>query len=383
MPHNDRMGKKKLLVIPVVLLLTVLLASSAFAAADGAGNIFSNDKAVTGETADRDLYWAGLDTEITGGAFGGDGVLAGKSISVSDCTFGGSLRAAGYSIDVKNTLVPNNITAAGYTINIGEGVSAAGLYATGSEVAFSGECEHLQAFGKAVTINGVVTGDAYVHAASVIIGENAVIKGTLSVEASAAPDIPAGAKVGKLEFTPNHDAEKAAAAAAVTAGAIIVGKLLSLAYWLPAMLVLCVLLWLLFSKELDGAGKLLVKRPVAMPITGLVSIIAFPVAIAILCLTFIGLPSAGILLLIALVVAFVSVAFAGASAGRLVFPKMHKLLSSIIGVAVLVVLQQIPVLGTIVLLASMIYTVGYLILVCFERIKSLKNPAPAAQNAAK
>lgn len=376
------MKKSRLLLIPMVLLIVAMIAGTALAAGDGAGNVFSSDKTVSGGAAERDYYWAGFELEMSGGDIGADGILAGKSINIDDSSFGGSLRTASYSANIKNTTVENNITAAGYSVSIGEGTSAAGIYAAGKEITFEGECQSITAAGETVAINGTVSGDASITAARVLIGENAVINGTLKVDAAQEPQIPDGAQVGKLEFTLSERAEREANAAAVTAGAIIVGKLLSLAYWLPAMLLLCVLLWLIFSKELDGAGKMLLARPVAMPITGLVSIIAFPIALAILCVTVIGLPTAGILLLIAIPVGLVSVTFAGASVGRLVFPKMHKLLSSIIGVAILTVLKALPYLGTLIVLASMVYTVGYLILVCFERIKALKAPKADAAGAA-
>lgn len=360
----------------MVLLIAATIAGTAFAGADGAGNLLSSDAEVAGGAVERDCYWVGLELEMTGSDVGGDGIMTGRALTISDSSFGGSLRTASYSADFKDTTVENNITAAGYSVNIGEGTTAAGIFVAGKEITFAGECKTISAAGETVVLNGTVSGDASISADRVIIGENAEISGTLKVDASQEPQIPASANVGKLEFTLSESARKAATAAAVTAGAVIVGKLLSLAYWLPAMLVLCVLLWLIFSKELDGAGEMLLKRPVAMPITGLVTIIAFPIALALLCVTVIGLPTAGILLLIAIPVGLAAVTFTGASVGRLVFPKMHKLLSSVIGVAVLTVLKILPYLGTLIVLASLIYTVGYLILVCFERIKALKTPKP-------
>ena len=79
--------------------------------------------------------------------------------------------------------------------------------------------------------------------------------------------------------------------------------------------------------------------------------------------------------------------FAGASAARLVFPKMNKVLASVIGVAILTLLRAVPYLGGLIVFASIIYTVGYFVLHCYENIKALKKqpeeaPAEAEEAAA-
>lgn len=384
------MKNKKLMLIPMLILVLSLLAGTALAAGsdakglDTAGNNFLGcDDESSGEysgsdSAKRDIYWVGNKLTLTNSTTGGDAITAGYSMSFSGCDVGGSIRAAGYSVSIDNTTIKNNITTAGNELNIGAGVKAAGIIAVGNRVTVSAECDSLFAAGAVVRFDGVVNGDASISADKVIFGENAVITGHLKIDSSSEPVYPAGIKDHTFTaFENTEEGEAAQAAATISFGAALLHRL----YWIVASCVVALLLCLLATKELDGSGEMLIKRPVAMPVTGLVTLLAMPLAIIILLITVIGAPVAGLIALLFAAMCFFAIAFAGASAGRLVFPKMNKILASVIGVAALELLRIIPYLGGLILFAAILYTVGYFILACYERIKALKKQpeVPAAE----
>lgn len=380
------MKNKKLMLIPMLLLVFLLLAGTALAAgavseSDTAGNSFiscdgESSECASSESALRDVYWVGNKLSLSGSNSGGDAIVAGYSMSIADSEFGGSIRAAGYEVSIADTVAENNITAAGYSVSIGSGARAAGVIAAGNEVTFDGECDSLFASGAVVRVNGSVYGDAKISADKVIFGEDAVITGHLDISSSVEPTYPAGIKDYTFTAFDKHEAE---AAVAVSAWAIFTAALLGRVYWIFAMAVVALLLCLVASKELDSAGETLLKHPVAMPVTGLITLLAMPIALIILCITAIGAPTAGLLALLFAAMCFFATAFAGASASRLLLPRMNKLLASVIGVAALTLLRVVPYLGGLILFASIVYTVGYFILACYERIKALKKqPEPAA-----
>ena len=66
---------------------------------------------------------------------------------------------------------------------------------------------------------------------------------------------------------------------------------------------------------------------------------------------------------------------------------MRVLIGIVIGVAILTLLRAVPYLGGLIVFASIIYTVGYFVLHCYENIKALKKqpeeaPAEAEEAAA-
>ena len=188
---------------------------------------------------------------------------------------------------------------------------------------------------------------------------------------------PAGIK--NVEFTKSEslDEDELEGAAKVVAGAAVGAAVLNRIYWIFANVVTALLLCLLAAPELKKSGETLLAHPVAVPVTGLVTLCAMPIALILLCCFVITAPSAGLIALLFSAICLFSIAFAGASAGRLVFPKMNPVLASVVGTAIISLLRAVPYLGGLLLFACILYTVGYFILACYERIKALKKQPEA------
>ena len=337
---------------------------------DSVGNRFYSGEATTMNDTEvkKDIYMAGNNCQIIGSIIDQDVLVAGYLLSVSDTAIAGSLRAAGYSIDVAGTSVDNNITAAGNSINIGHDVTADAAILFAQSVSFNGTCGDLKVFSENVTIDGTVTGDALISAGKVTIGPNAVIEGTLTVQSTKEPSVDEDASIINLNFEKQTDLENAAEK--ISIGAKIAHKLLSRLYWIPALVLIAFIFCLVFGKALDGSGTMLMANPAVMLGSGAITLVALPVAILLLCITYIGLPFAGLLTLLILPILFFSVTFTGAAVGRIVFKTLHPWLASLLGTAILVFLKIVPFLGGLLTFACIIFTLGYLIQLCYAGIKS-------------
>ena len=351
---------------------------------DSVGNVFFTGDSTTLDngTSEKDFYMAGNECRISNSDIAQDALVAGNTLSFNNVTIGGSMRAAGYSIAIDNTKVAQNITGAASSISVGPETTAdAAILAAGS-VSFDGTCGDLKIFADSVTVNGVVTGDALICADRVTIAESAVIGGTLKVESSNEPLVHDTATVNSLEFEKTVDVDDDAIEN-VTLGARIAHKLLSRVYWIPALVLIAFIFCLVLGKALNGSADMLLKKPAVMLGSGAITLIALPVALILLCITYIGLPLAGLLTLLMLPVMFFAVTFTGASVGRIVFKSLHPWLASIIGTAILVFVRIIPILGGLVLFVSLIYTLGYLIQNAYAEIKTSnkkKQPAVNPEN---
>lgn len=349
-------------------------------ATDSVGNVyFTGDSTIlNSKTVEKDFYMAGNDCKINNSNIAQDALVAGNTLSFNDVTIGGSMRAAGYSIAVNNTKVENNITAAANSISVGPQTTADAAILFAGCVSFDGTCGDLKIYAESVTVNGTVTGDALICASKVTIAESAVINGNLRVESENEPDTSDSAVINSLDYekiVETNDIPKN-----ITTGVRIANKLLSRVYWIPALVLIAFIFCLILGKALNQSAEMLLKKPAVMLGSGAVTLIALPVALILLCITYIGLPLAGLLTLLILPVMFFAVTFTGASIGRIAFKTLHPWLASIIGTAILVFVRIIPYIGGLVLFVSLIYTLGYLIQVCYAEIKTSnkKKQQPAS-----
>ena len=320
------------------------------------GNLVAAGK-VTGQSIGIDLYAAGETVAVDDCEIGAAALLAGRNINVTSTEIGGSLRAAGFSVNVSDTGIRNNATVAGYTIRFDQNTQMVGAYAAGNDVYFGGTCFDLRIAAQTATISGTVNGDANVYAERVIIEDGAVITGTLHVSANEQPVISSNASIGNVAFQQivNETAQQHHTASP------LLGKLWGGLYMVASRAVLAVLFYFVLRRTTRNAGDMITGRPVAMPVTGLVSLIAVPFAVLLLFITVIGVPAALLMMMMYGAILAFSVSFMGCAAGQRVFSRMHPLVASLIGVAVLSVAQLIPILGIIVTIGCMIYALGYFI----------------------
>ncbi len=376
--------KRRVFAFVLIFALALTMAASAQALdRDGAGNGLSDEATIAGETIARDLYWVGQSMSVSNSTIGQSLICAGYDLTVSGTSVGGSVRAGGNMLNFQNMTVENNITAAGNILSMDGGSRAAGVYMVGSVVTFNGACDTIGAMAGTVNLNGTVNGDAFISADNVVIGPAAVVNGVLTVQSSSQPVVPETAQIANMEYTaPAVSSEDVAAAAQAASGARMLHKVTSRIYWVFAVALLAALFMLLIPESLNGAAFMLKNRALVLLLTGLVTLLALPLLLLLLCLTFIGLPVAGLVALLAAIAMLFSVPFAGASAGRLVFRKMNVWLSAILGAAILSAARIVPYLGGLIAFASILYTLGYFVQVCYLRMRNRKRGGANAMPAA-
>lgn len=368
-------AKRKISII-TVLMTAVLLLSSAL-------NVWAADTDDYTDTANN-YYFSGEDKIVEGGVFfSGFGAgkdlkvqncksddsiaMAGLNLTVADSKIGGSVYLAGNGIKVNGSNVKGNIMAAGNTISIDSASKCNGVMATGREITFDGQAKALTASAQTVVVNGVIEGDAEISAEKVEIGDGAVVTGNLNIEAKTEPQVPAGAKIGALEFEKtvdtqdNKDSEKKDDESTYTIGQRFAKAVKSAIYWSVAMAVIGLLLFAFGRKHLEQSASMVRERTGAMLGSGAVALITVPIVSVICMITVIGIPAGIISSTIYVLLICVSVAFAGASLGPVFLKKMPALLASVLGIVILEVLKKIPYVGILIKLAAVLYTMGYFI----------------------
>ena len=398
------MKKKILNIASLILVLLFMMSLTAAAQTDSAGNAFISDSDSLPQTIERDLYWAGNTRVFDGYQIGKGFLAAGRNITVNESTIGGSLRAAAYSITLNNVDITDNITAAGNNVQA-SGVTAGGVYLAGQTLYFSGTADSVNLFGSSVTFDGEVNGDVNIYADKIVFGENLSIDGTLTVHSGSEPVLPNGAKAGDFVFVKSDAATKvdinvdaggphielqgsqdtsAPAAVPVKPKSSGFGSFLRA---LAGNLLLAALLCLLLGGEqLGKPGKMLLQRPFPMLGSGFAGLFVIPGLILILLFIGFGGPSAGLLAILFAVVCIYALIFTGMTLANTLLPRFidnkwmkNEWICSLIGALVFWLLRKIPVLGTILQAAALLYTLGYFIQVIFLRLKGKRTRKAAVK----
>ena len=373
MSKTKKLGIVATVVAAVLVLVMAMETSASYAweIPDSSGNVLA-DSETTSINCEKDYYWFGSDLTTTEDVkIGYDAIMAGKDITLNGGAIAGSLRAAGKDIKISGTQIGRNITVAGKDIYIDPYTTFDGGYIAGKAITYNGTSTGLTLAGKDVVIDGTIRGEVKVYADTLKFGDNAYVTGQVIGEVGSQPVVSNLADVPNLNVTVDVDEHKDSSHSKAFVN-FSVGwgwKLFSFF----ATLVIGVFMCLVMKKPLASSGAMLKAHPVAMPITGLVSLVAVPIALVILMITVIGIPISLILLTLYVLILVTAVAFAGTSAGQLVFPKWNRWGSSMVGVAAVALVAAIPFVGWIVKLAAMIYALGYFILLAFFQIGKEKK----------
>ena len=407
------MRRNALNIASLILVLLFMMNLTAAAQTDSAGNVFISDTTSVPQTVERDLYWAGKSRVFDHYQVGKSLLAAGRDITVNESTVGGSLRAAGYSITLNGVDVTDNITAAGYNLQA-SGITAGGVYLAGQSLYFSGTADSVNLFGGNVTLDGEIRGDANIYATKVVFGENLLVDGTLTVHSGSEPALPSGAKAGDFVFIKSESATKVdvkidsgvphielkdsgvPTAAVTTPGEAAAEPVKSrssfdfvsfLRGMIGNLLLAALICLLLGGEELGKPGKMLLKRPFPMLGTGAAGVFVIPGIILVLLFVWSGSSSAGLLAILFAVVCIYSLIFAGMTLANTLLPRYtnNKVLNnewicSLIGALVFWLLRKIPVFGSILQFAALIYTLGYFLQVIYLRLRG-KSTRKSAKKA--
>lgn len=361
---------KKRLVLNSVLILSLL---TTIVIAQQVGESVSIDQPLF-----SDQYVAGRIVRVTA-PIQGDLVVAGQELVV-DAPIGGDLIAVGASLNLRSS-VSDDVRAAGRTLTLDAQIMGHAV-AAGAEVILTSDASvgdwawfagrsvtvegqvggELRAAGRRVMVSGEVGGNAVLAAEEIEIEPGAIIRGDLIWDSETEPEINANATVeGEIireDLTGAFEEIGIPGVSGGLASAVLLGTALILASYLA---------FLVFP----GFSGSVAARVRSMPLRTLglgVGVIAgIPLVIVLLFVSRIGwIVAVGtligylFLLLCAMVFGIVSIGKLGLEltkkdeAGR----RPVHLLAIGLGVALILLLAQIPVLGTIVLLMVLFSGLG-------------------------
>ncbi len=337
-------------------------------------------------------------TDIKGGLFS-----LGQDIEITDSRIGESAFLGAETVRLADTSVSGNIFAMGRKIDItGESNS---VYAMGETVNFNGSAKCLDIGANSVFVGGTIDGDVSISSgAGVLIDPDTVITGRLNITGSVEPQIPESAQIGAYSFVqkveeddtedPDERAEvvdddeireaseKAGKMAGAMAGALLIWRIFSFFFWIIAMSLMGMLLTWLFADQLKAAGESVKSSPGPALLRGVLAWLFTPVVAVLACLTIVLAPAGGLLLLFYLILICAGTCFTGASLGSLLFPKMNRFLSAFLCIAVLEILRQLPIIGTVIGILARMYLLSFVVKCLYDNIKNPPKtgrvPVPAA-----
>lgn len=334
------------------------VSTEAVESADTANNTFaSGSQSTLSGSYERDLYWVGNNLHLSNAEIAGDAILAGRTLDIANAYVNGDLRAASQDLAVGEAVIGGNITAAGQTLSFSDECRAAGVYIAGQDIVFDGQCSALAIGGNTVTLSGTINGDAKIDADHIIVTDDAVVTGTLTLRSSEQPAIASGASVADLDVQISANDDSVATSSSRSVGSYIVGFI----YWAVAFIIICLLIAWLAPKAPKDSIDMIRNRTGAFILTGIIAIIALPVAAILLLLFLVTAPIAVILLAAAVIVGILGLPFLMTAIFSRIFSSMSTVIAGLIGAVVAALLLQVPGLNVILVTLGAAYLAAYLL----------------------
>lgn len=372
---RNRRGFALVLLLSVILLLgwqgPVSAQNAGIQPEKGVTQLGINgDYFTAGNTVDftekivGDLYAAGNDV-LAQGDTGGDILAAGRTIDVGS-NVGGSIRAAGSLITVRGKVLRNATIACQQLTVTQEGLISGNAYLAGQTIDMNGKVGgDLRAAASTFVINGEIGRDAQISADKVVVLPGAKIGGALKYYSKNQAEISPGAVieggVTQIPISPERTSAKPAP------GPSILRALLSLIALLLAALVFVLLL----PRCVRRVAATVQTQPWLCLGIGFAGLLVPPFLAIILFITVVGMMLGWIVM--AGYLAFLSAGFLlgrimiGFLVGGLILRAVEKrdrasaVWSVLLGATLLTLASYIPVLGWLIGLFTVIFTMGALL----------------------
>jgi len=363
---------KKIFVVSAVVLILIPLAASAALLEKGPSYTLAKDKTVASNvyaagnnitilgSANEDLMAVG-GTVIMAGKIVKDTSLAGGTIDISG-EVGEDVRMAGGTI-ILNGKVGGELVALGGQITVAPGADIKkDSYIIGGNIVVDGHLgQYLVIKGGTVEINGAIDGSVKVTASEkLVIGNKAVIGGTLDYSAPQKAEIKDGAKINGAVTYKQYVAPKTGVKAK---GAF--------SFWMLAkglmMLLAAVVVSLLLRRQTQTAVRFAISNFGKELLRGFIVLVVLPIAIIISFITVFGSMLGGAALLLYITMAIfgtiISPIILGALLSKYIFKQesfQGDWKSAIIGSIVLAALCFIPYAGGIICFVFFLVAFGTL-----------------------
>lgn len=377
-PDRDCIHRRAIRFGAAALVVGLGLASVALAHEIG-------DVVTVTQPVSEDFYAAGDSVEIRAD-MGGDVVVAGQRVTVNgriegdviaageNVTLAGSLlddaRVAARSMTLTGS-VGDHLVAAGETVVLAEPSRVEGFaWLAGNRIDVQGAVGgDLVAAGQNVTISGTVHGNVTLEAEDAVIADGAHVQGDLTWPRGHAPEIHAGARVDGRRIETEGEPERMSM---MEGPGIVVGIILGTL----SLLLLTLVLRAAVPPVMLGAAALLRARPGLSLAVGLLALIVAPIVAIVAFVTVIGVPLGLVILLAYVALLVIGVPVAIDVAVDLVLGRARKgrpvsagwrVLALALASLVFVALTQIPILGGLIGLATVLFGLGALVLRAVRR----------------
>ncbi|MES2668237.1 MAG: polymer-forming cytoskeletal protein [Patescibacteria group bacterium] len=362
--------------IAALLLATLLVPASASAATFATARTL-----VLSEPVTENVYVAGTDITVATGLpldmlaaggtiriaapVAGDLVLAGGTIAV-ERPVGGDLRAAGGRVIVSGP-VAGDLVLAGGTVTASS--TASDTRIIGGTVNVTGSGGRAVVYGAEVYLSGTFQGDVEIIASDrLTLAEGTVITGSLRYDAPQEVSLPASASVtGGVVYTGSSSylptVEEARTFALAGASVFVLVRLLS-------VLILAGLLAGLFPVFTQRvADKALTRTPgrfALLALLGFAVVVATPVFVLLLMLSFVGMGVGALLLIAYLLLLALGYVYAGVLAGSALGRGLLKRPSvtwkiALLGMLALYLVGAVPVIGDLLVFVLFLAATGSIV----------------------
>ena len=348
---------------------TVTSSSSTAAAADASESTGAADAADAAEPAKKDeadpaagiplgddYFYASNNLVLTGANVKANLFASGSTVELKQATVGADSFVGAETINISEMAAKNNLFVAGNNITV-SGTTANTLFAAGNNLDIAADATDAYLAGRTVFLKGTFEGDVHVAGDSVVVDPYIVINGTLYVEAQSEPTIATTAKIGGYEYTQveGTGTDITSGFASIGSAAWVHDLLMNL---LGILLVGIIMLLFLRTETVDSMGLLVKDRPVAILVTGLLSLILLPILALGFFLTSVGWPIGTVIVMFCVCITVLAVTYTAIALGRAAFGRINKWISSIIFLAIFGLLMSLPVVDFIVAVLCLVFSVG-------------------------
>jgi hypothetical protein len=375
----------------VFIVVLILAATSLFplslAAAPPLASFGLGRSVLAASSSPGNAYLAGASVVVTAPVAGdlsaiGGSVVTAATIRGDELVFAGSvnsrapvegdLRAFAGSINIEEA-VSGEVIALGFTVRDAGRAEGSTFVAAANAYMTNGSSGPLTIYGNNIALSGDFNGTVNVVSSGRIrLAENTTIRGKFSYEAPEPALIPASAKlIGGVEYTNASylpDAGTSRILALVSVGFFVFARILG-------ALIVAGLLAGLFPRFAEAiVTYAYVRHPRSILITmlfGFGVLVATPVLLILLSLTFVGIGLALLLFLLYALMAFLAVIYAGILLGSYFarrFGKRETVLwrDGVLGMLALSLLTLVPVVGFFILFLFTVFAAGALVQLFFQ-----------------
>jgi len=371
-----------------ILLVSLIIPTSALAASLHAPASFSAGRALlTASSSPGNAYVAGFSVVITAPVAGdlsavGGSVVAAAPVAGDELLLAGSLdsrapvagdlRAAGGSITIEKPIT-GDLVALGLSVN-DSGRADGSIFITALNTTMtSGAQGPVTIYGNNVSLAGDFAGDVRaIIGGRLTLAPGTVIHGTLSYEAPEAATIPAsaaivgGVRYENVSYLPNAGTSRILALMSV--GFFLFVRILG-------ALILAGLLAGLFPRlaemVTERAYTARLRSALLTTLLGFAMMVATPILVAILMLTFVGIGIALLVLIVYALLILLALLYAGILLGNILvrwYEHRRNVLwhDGVLGMLVLSLIALIPFIGWFVVLLFTLFSAGTLLIIFFE-----------------